>query len=175
MIARIRDAISAHFAALRRAGKWKFFWWVSVEGLVVPIVLLAAVAAFVDIPVRTDLEDMTPGRLFVMVVIIAPFVETLISQAFPVMIARAWRFGFWAQVIASVLVFAPLHAPSGIATVLCAGVISGFYIGFTYVHWRQQSFRSALWMTSGTHAFHNLILIAMYLLDKLSEGDAPLM
>jgi hypothetical protein len=165
MMARVTAAVSAHFAAMRRAGKWKFFWWVSIEGLVVPMLIVLAAHAFVELPERTDLQGLTPGRLFILVVVIAPFVETLISQAFPVMLARVWGFGFWGQVVASIMVFAPLHAPSGIATVLCAGVISGFYIAFTYVHWRQTSFRSALWMTSGTHAFHNLVLVGAMLLE----------
>jgi hypothetical protein len=160
---RIIRAIAGHFAAHRRRSKWQFFWRISIEGLLVPIALMLAISAAVDIPERTDLNGIEPVKLFLLVVFVAPFIETLISQAFPVMIARRLRFGFWAQVFFSIPFFALPHWGSGVATVIGAGVISGFYIAFTYVHWREQSFRTALWMTSGVHAFHNLMLIAPFI------------
>jgi hypothetical protein len=40
-------------------------------------------------------------------------------------------------------------------------VLGGFYHAFTYAHWRETSFRSALWLTAGSHALHNLTLIAI--------------
>jgi hypothetical protein len=166
MPTRIIRAIAEHFAAHRRRSRWQFFWRISIEGLLVPIALMLVVSAAVDIPERTDLDRIEPVPLFLLVVFVAPFIETLISQAFPVMIARRLQFGFWAQVFFSIPFFALPHLPSGIATALGAGVISGFYIAFTYVHWREQSFRAALWMTSGVHAFHNLMLITPLLLVR---------
>jgi hypothetical protein len=166
MTARFTRFIVEHFAAHRRRSKWSFFWRISIESLVIPMVVLLAVSALVDVPARTDLDGFSAPKLLVLVVIVAPFIETLLSQAFPVMIARRLGFGFWTQVLFSIPFFAVPHLPSGIATVIGAGVISGFYIAFTYVHWRQQSLRTALWMTSGVHAFHNLTLIVPFILTR---------
>jgi hypothetical protein len=121
------------------------------------IVAVGLSAAFHLAP-RTDLLEFGVLKLFVWAIVLGPFFETLLLQALPVVIARRCGLRFWGQVIATLIPFAVLHFPSGIAAGICGGVVSGFYIAFTYVHWRQISFRSALWMTTGMHAVHNLVL-----------------
>lgn len=167
MIVRAGQFLVDHFAAYRRMGKGPFLWRISLEGLIVPLIPLAVVVLFFSLPHRTDLDGPNSWRLVVGVVILAPFFETLLTQALPIMLVRRCGGGFWTQVWISTVLFAACHYSSGISTVVFAGLMSGFYITFTYAHWRQESFRSALWMTAGTHAIHNLVLITLKILaDK---------
>jgi hypothetical protein len=160
-IVRIGRFVAAHFATYRRLGKWPFLWRISLEGMLVPCGLLLAADALFSVPHRTDLDGLGLGRLFLVAVVLAPFFETLVSQALPIMLVRRCGGGFWTQVFTSVVVFAVCHLSSGISTVIFAGVLGGFYHAFTYAHWRETSFRSALWLTAGSHALHNLTLIAI--------------
>lgn len=131
-----------------------------------PLIISSALALLFDLSERTDLDSMSSWRLFVSAVVVAPFVETLIFQSFPVAIARGLRWGFWPQVALSNALFALAHFGVGAGTGIGAGLISGFYIAFTYVHWRETSFRAGLWMTTGVHALHNFVLIAIVLVDR---------
>lgn len=131
----------------------------------------AAILLFLlfDLEGRSDLPP--PGwKLFVEIVVFAPFFETIFLQTVPVAFARLLGWGFRGQLIAAWLPFAVLHFTVSVGTGVCAGVISGFYIGFTYAHWRQVSLRSAFWMTTATHALHNFISMVVALvavaLDK---------
>jgi hypothetical protein len=153
------SGVIAHFDVLRRKDRWPFFWRISLEGAIIPMIVTVALSAAFHLPSRTDLQQFTFPKVFVWVVVLAPFFETLLLQALPVVIARRCGLRFWGQIIATLIPFAVLHFRSGIAAGICGGVVSGFYIAFTYVHWRQVSFRSALWMTSGMHAVHNLIVL----------------
>jgi len=166
MITKLADAVRAHFEAYTRRDKWPFFWRITIEGLLIPILLGSAIKALFHLSPRTDLLRYTPIYLFVVGGIFAPFFETLLLQALPVLIARKCGLGFWMQIWGSVLIFAAVHFPSGIATGITAGVFAGFYITFTYVHWSQKSFRSALWMTAGSHAIHNLVIFLLMVFQK---------
>lgn len=165
IIARVGHFLADHFSAYRRMGRWSFLWRISLEGVLVPLGLLLVADALVRLPHRTDLDGRSLWRLAIDIVILAPFFETLLAQALPIMIVRRFGGGFWTQVVISTTLFAAGHFSSGILTVVFAGLLSGFYITFTYAHWRRESFRSALWMTAGTHALHNLALIAIVALN----------
>ena len=143
-----------HFQKYRERSKTAFLWRISLEGLLVPLLLAALVASFVDVPVREDLGAIT-WRLVVAIVVFAPFFETLLFQALPVMVARRCGLPFWAQVATSVVPFAAAHFTINWSTGLFAGIVSGFYLAFTYARWREVSFRTAFWMTAAMHAIHN--------------------
>ncbi|ACB75495.1 CPBP family glutamic-type intramembrane protease [Opitutus terrae] len=113
-----------------------------------------------DLPHRTDLRAMGMVRRFVEMVVLAPFFETLLLQALPVGAVRIFDGGFRAQLLAGWLMFAVAHLVNGLGSALVAGLVGGFYLSFTYTHWRTQSFRSALWMTCSMHALYNLVLFA---------------
>jgi len=159
-------AVQAHFEAHMRRSKRSFFWRVTLEGLIVPLGVLGVMKVVWDIPRRDDLDAMSAVQLVTGGVVFAPVVETLLLHAIPVHVARRFQLGFWWQVVAGLVLFAILHFPSGVATGVCAGVVSGFYWSFTYVHWRRESFRSALWMTAGSHAVHNLLLLGVILVER---------
>ena len=167
------EIIKAHFAAHRSRGKGSFFWRIAVENLVVTLffcLLLSAVSwtTGIDIPTRTDLDNETLGGLLVLIVVIAPIIETLLLQVVPVMIARKCGFTFWWQVALSATIFALLHFPLGVATGICAGVVGGFYLGFAYVTWREKT-GSGFWMTTGLHAVLNFFAWIMIAAATLSN------
>ncbi len=159
--------LPGHFAAYRRRAKWPFLWRISIEGLVVPIIVSAALSLFLHLPERTDLQNMGAWHLVISAVIVAPVLETLIFQSVPVAVARALGWGFWPQVVVSVFLFALAHFAIAASTGIAAGLFTGFYIAFTYVHWRETSFRAGLWMTAGVHALHNLALVGLVLAGRL--------
>lgn len=148
--------VAARFAAYRKMTKGAFLWRITLEGLVMPFVLVVPFILIFDLhPRPVDFSDV---RFLFAAVIIAPVFETILCQTFPVMLARRLGAGFWTQVVAGMGLFAALHFPLGVAAGLAAGVVSGFYFSFTYVHWRQESLSAAVWMTVATHSLHNLVL-----------------
>jgi hypothetical protein len=162
--------IQRHFQRHQERTKAGFLWRISLEGLVVPLLLAALLELFLEIPVREDLDlSNLTWQVFVGMVVFAPFFETLIFQSLPVMIARACGASFWIQVLASLVPFAAVHFTINWGTGLFAGVVSGFYLAFTYVHWRRTSARAALWMTVGMHAIHNGFVACVALAALLSE------
>jgi hypothetical protein len=96
-------------------------------------------------------------------VVIAPIFETLIFQAFPVWIARLCKARFSIQILASMIPFTIIHSIEGVQTGIAAGLVSGFYLAFTYTHWREYKRWSAFWITAVSHAIHNVILISLAL------------
>jgi hypothetical protein len=94
-------------------------------------------------------------------VVIAPVIETLIFQAFPVWIARLCKARFSVQILVSVIPFTIDHAIIGIQAGIAAGLIGGFYFAFTYVHWREHRRWTAFWVTAVSHAISNGIAILL--------------
>ena len=155
--------IKAHFETYRHLPKWPFLWRITLEGLILSLLAAVVLKLVFHVPPRPPLPEHGIW-LLLSVVVVAPFVETLLCQTIPVAVARLVGLGFWRQVIVSTAVFAGMHfLAAGIGSGIAAGVVGGFYIAFTYVRWREVSFRSALWMTSGSHALHNLFAMTLIL------------
>jgi hypothetical protein len=57
--------------------------------------------------------------------------------------------------------FAAVHLLGGIESGLTAGLVGGFYLSFTYVHWSKQSHFLAFQITAGTHAMGNALLLVL--------------
>jgi hypothetical protein len=149
-----------HFDGYRKRSKGSFLWRFSLEGLFVPLVVGIVLKLLFSFTPRHDLPTGIKG--LISIIVLAPFLETLLFQSLPVMISRVLGFGFRGQLFAAWIPFAALHFLAGIGTGICAGIVSGFYIAFTYAHWRTVSLRSAFWMTCAYHALHNA-LPAVYL------------
>jgi hypothetical protein len=90
-----------------------------------------------------------------------PIIETLIFQAFPVWIARKCKASFSVQVLASLVPFTLAHTGEDLGTPIGAGLVGGFYLAFTYAHWRAQSRWTAFWTTALSHALHNGAVFAV--------------
>lgn len=160
----MRDAIvriQSHFHAHRQRAKWPFFWRITLEGGAVSLLCVALLSCIISAGGRPSLEKLSPSKLIVVTVLVAPILETFFLQTVPVAIARALGARFWIQVLASLVPFAALHFPAGIGTGVGAGLVGGFYIAFTYVRWREESFSAAFTMTAGTHALRNALAVAV--------------
>lgn len=147
-----------HFRRYRERSPWDFCWRIAVEGTFVALAVSFVLGIF-DLPER---EIPVGSRTFVFIgVVIAPIIETLLFQAFPVWIARLCNARFSIQVTASLIPFIIVHAIEGIQTGIAAGLITGFYLSFTYVHWREERRWTAFWVTALSHAIHNAIIFPL--------------
>lgn len=150
--------IRRHFQNYRQREPWDFCWRIATEGVLVSLAASVFVGLF-DAEQR-DLKFSFPELLFLGVVI-APILETLIFQAFPIWIARHFQASFSVQIVASLIPFFLAHVIEGIATGIAAGLVGGFYFAFTYAHWRERGRWTAFWTTAVSHAIHNGMLIPL--------------
>jgi hypothetical protein len=150
--------VLAHFDVHRKRNKAQFFWRITLEGLLIPSAILFAVQRLFDLSSISVLGNINSASLFIGTVLLSPFIETLLLQVVPVMIARHFGASYRVQLLAATLVFAASKFPFGIETGILAGLVSGFYLAFTYLHWERESFNSALLVTFGAHATHNLVV-----------------
>ncbi len=154
-----------HFERYRERRPWAFCWRIGVESTLVSLAIAALLSVVVQTPKREFLDWPMPA-VFVLLVLIAPPVETLVFQAFPIFIVRTLKGSMGLQILVSTLVFAAAHFPEGITTGVSAGVIGGLYFAFAYAHWRATSRWQSFWITAGCHVIHNLIafiLLAVFL------------
>ena len=152
--------IKDHFRRYRQRTPWDFCWRIAIEGPIVALAISFMLEIF-DMPDREI--PMGFGAFLFVGVVIAPIFETLLLQAFPVWISRLCKARFSIQVISSLAPFFLLHAIEGISTGTAAGLFSGYYLAFTYVHWREYTRWKAFWITAVSHAIHNAILIPLAL------------
>ena len=152
--------IKEHFQQYRKRPSWNFCWRIAIEGTIITLAISFILEIF-DLPEREMPFGFWP--LLFIGVVIAPIFETLLLQALPVWIARLCKARFSIQVVASMVPFLLLHAIESIQTGIAAGLVSGFYLAFTYVHWRENRRWTAFWVTAVSHAIHNAILIPLAL------------
>jgi hypothetical protein len=155
---RIAHLILAHFDAHRNRNKWQFLWRITVEGLLVPSAILIAIQFAFNLRPHGALGAINSTSMLIGAIFLAPFIETILLQVLPIMVARHFGASYWVQILASVVLFAASNFLFGIEVGILTGVIGGFYLAFTYLHWQQESFNTALLMTFGAHAAHNLVV-----------------
>ena len=146
--------IKAHFQRYLEREPWDFCWRLGLESTVVSLGPAIFFAVFFGPPERTLLDISMPVA-FWMLLVVAPLLETLIFQAFPIFIVRVLKGSIRLQILISALLFAAAHFPQGIAIGVSAGVIGGLYFAFAYAHWRTKSRRQAFGITTCCHAIHN--------------------
>ena len=152
--------IKKHFRRYRERKPWDFCWRIAIEGTIVAL----AVSYMIEVLGFPEREiHFGFALLLFLVVVVAPVLETLIFQAFPVWIARLCNARFSVQIISSVIPFTIVHALEGVQAGIAAGLVGGFYYAFTYVHWREQKRWTAFWTTAVSHAIHNGIAILLAL------------
>lgn len=148
-----------HFERYRQRNAWDFCWRIAIEGTILSL-LFAGVLSIILIEPEREFLDWGIGMMFLVMVVIAPVVETLLLQALPIFVARKFNASFRLQIVVSTVVFAACHLPEGIVTAIAAGLIGGFYFAFTYAHWREKSRWASFWVTAVSHSIHNGICIA---------------
>jgi len=107
------------------------------------------------------LENITASNYLWSIIVLGPVVETIVLQALPVFVARSFGLQYLGQMLFSIIPFAFLHFTRSIGAGIGAGIIGGFYSAFTYVHWRDKSVFTAIWVTAFSHCLYNLALFAM--------------
>ncbi len=139
--------------------------------LALEIALSWLVERAVGVPPPSGLADKYgPLQYGVMAVGLAPLLETLLLQAAPVALGRRCGLGFPGQVFLSAALFMGTHFFEGMQSGITAGLLGGFYLAFTYVHWREASLRTAFWMTVGLHAAHNLASMLLRLASEMGAN-----
>jgi hypothetical protein len=146
--------IRAHFQRYLERKPWDFCWRLGLESTVVSLGAAALLAVVFGVSKREFL-DLSMPVVFLLLLVVAPPVETLIFQAFPVFIVRVLKGSICVQILISTLLFSAAHFPEGIATGVSAGVIGGLYFAFAYAHWRTKSRWQSFWITTVCHAIHN--------------------
>ncbi|HUT30212.1 MAG TPA: CPBP family glutamic-type intramembrane protease [Sedimentisphaerales bacterium] len=152
--------LKEHFERYKQRSPWDFCWRIAVEGTVLGL-LAAAILTLIIGEAEREFLQLPMGAIFLVGVLIAPPLETLLLQALPVFVARKLKASFRVQVIVSTVIFAACHIMEGFTTAISAGLVGGFYFGFTYVHWRQKSRWTGFWVTALSHAIHNGIGVGL--------------
>lgn len=163
----MNQVIRKHFKKYLRRKPWDFCWRIGVESFVVSIIA-ALLLHFVGTAER-EFPDLPMFVLIVLAVLVAPPVETLIMQAFPIFITRLLKGSFNVQIIVGTIIFSLFHIPEGFATFIAAGIIGGFYFSFAYARWRRKSRWKAFWVTALGHSIHNAIVFALVLIAELAQ------
>ena len=146
-----------HFRRHERRSLGDYLWRVTLEAFLIAI----TVAILLSLLGVEDREIGDPGSFVVLAILVAPWLETLLLQMLPVGLARLCGAGRSVQLILSMIVFAALHFMVGLGTGLAAGVVGGFYLAFTYTHWRRHSRTRAFWMTTAQHMIHNTVAVML--------------
>jgi hypothetical protein len=148
-----------HFERYRQRSPWDFCWRIALESTLISLLAAATLALIFGQPDR--FPDLPMSAIFLIALLIAPPVETLLLQALPIFVARKLKASLRAQVIVSTVIFAAAHLTEGFITVISAGAVGGFYFAFTYAHWRQESRWTSFWVTALSHAIHNAIAVGL--------------
>jgi uncharacterized membrane protein YeaQ/YmgE (transglycosylase-associated protein family) len=152
-----------HFERYKQRRPWDFCWKIALEGTLVSLLAAAILALFISEPAR-EFTEWPMGSIFLVVVLIAPPLETLLAQALPIFVARKLKASFRVQVIVSTVIFTVCHIMEGFIATIAAGLVGGFYFGFTYAYWRQKSRWTGFWVTALSHAIHNAIAVGLFAL-----------
>ena len=148
--------IKKHFRGYLERRPWAFCWRIGIESTVVSLLVAVLLAFVFEVPEREFL-NLSIGEAFLFLIVVAPPLETLFLQAFPIFIVRLLNGSMRTQVLVSTAVFASLHFPEGLVTGIAAGIIGGLYFGFAYAHWRRKSRWQSFWITTVCHGIHNVI------------------
>jgi len=146
--------LKKHFENYLKRSPWAFCWRIGIESMVVSFPLAILLVLIFGPGKRLSL-DLPIAAAFLLLLVIAPPLETLVFQAFPIFIVRSLKGSFRIQIIASAILFSAAHFPEGIATGISAGLIGGLYFGFAYAHWRTKSRWHPFWITTVCHIIHN--------------------
>ena len=142
-----------------------FCWQITVENLIISMTVTGLIIFFLQPETRSNLDNISAGQFFWLVIILSPLLETLFLQVIPVNIAKRIGLNRLGQIIFSTIPFAALHFSRSIGAGIGAGIIGGFYSSFTYVHWDQKSTKTAFWVTALSHCLYNMAIFAMIIGD----------
>lgn len=106
---------------------------------------------------RPELLKFGIGGLFVMGVILAPLLETLLLQQIPIVLTRRFGMSTSVQLLMGTVPFAASHLGSGASTAVAAGVMGGVVYSVAYLTFIDRSKVQAFFITAAVHSLHNLV------------------
>jgi hypothetical protein len=112
-------------------------------------------------PEMQDLSQMAPETLFVLAVVIAPLLETLMMWAALILIRWITR-NDWIAIVAVAFIAILFHIPRPLSGLLSVGW-SFLIFGIAFMAWYPRSKIDAFFITAGAHALHNLVLVGLFL------------
>jgi hypothetical protein len=144
-------------------GKWPFIYRILIQQFVVKIALAIPVGLlFHDSPSKTQIELFRdPVVAFIVVVLLAPPLETLLLQSAPIELLRALRRSRTLQFLFGAVPFAALHFFDGVGAGVTAGIVGGLFFSHAYLECRVQSWWTAIWVTTAIHGLHNLVVLPL--------------
>lgn len=146
--------VARHYRRYLEREPWDFCWRIGVESAALGLVASVILTPIFDTSAREFLNWSMP-EVFLLLLAVAPPIETLVFQAFPIFVVRMLKGTIRLQILVSTLLFSAAHFPEGIGTGLSAGAIGGLYLAFAYAHWRKQSRWRSFWITTAAHCIHN--------------------
>lgn len=153
------NPIHKHFSQLAGRAKWPFLWRTWLEAVILAYVVAQIAELFFPAGPRSDLAEMTLLGLLGLVLFLGPLFETLAFQCIPLEVTSTLRVRHSLRFLFSIVPFALGHHFAGMATVLGAGIVAGFYFAFTYERWRKESLFVAVAMTFLLHSSFNLVAV----------------
>jgi hypothetical protein len=159
--------LKAHFRKHRQRKPWDFCWKVAIEGVIVSIIPAVILVGLVNQSERGFTNEPL-GKMLLLILVLAPVLETLLFQTLPIGVARLFKAGFKMQVLVSTIPFAAAHMLEGVTVGICAGLIGGFYLAFTYAHWIEKSAWKALWITTLSHFIRNSFCAVVLIITEAS-------
>lgn len=150
------NLIKAHFQNYQKLTPLRFCLLITFESVLLSAIAGIVIDFFWGAPIRS-LVYLPAKRLFILIVILAPLIETLLFQTIPISISKWFKFSFSVQIFISFLLFAVAHFFVSWQVGIAAGIIAGFYLAFTYAHWIRKSHFTAFWTTSLSHSIRNFI------------------
>jgi hypothetical protein len=108
-----------------------------------------------------DEEERFSKYEFVLSVVFAPIVETVLFQIIPFELCKKFFKNLNLGFLCSFLIFMALHFTNSIHSGIIAGVGGGFYLGLIYFLFREEQFSKAVFMTVLIHTAMNFTVSAM--------------
>lgn len=150
---------------LASAGSRQFF-----SALVAHYAVASVIGNLLILPLssggREDLAEMSIRRLLLEAVVVAPFVETALFQAFGYYIVSRLVSRFWVRVFLLQAPFAAVHFTIGWPTGVLVGGVMGFYLSYAFVARIPKSYLESFGMCWGLHALSNFIFVGLMVVER---------
>lgn len=164
----LAKVISAYLRRTKNYSNIRFIF----ELVALSFALKVSLAIFPGLLINTDGESNTERlaqgglwMLFLVAVILAPALETIIGQWLPIKVASLFTKKEVCIVLFSALFFSSLHLPGGLFIFFVA-LPGGLVLAWSFLIKREESFYEAYWVTATIHCLVNLVSIIIYLFAK---------
>jgi membrane protease YdiL (CAAX protease family) len=146
-------------------------WWLQQSTL--PFILTSTLLSFlVKLPLLplmnrvgeekvigdSPLKELDPFSILFIGVVIAPMIETLLTQSWPIRLLHYLlpRQQFWLPMLVSAILFSGLHFGYSIWYALFT-FPDGLLLAYVYLVCQQRKGETSFWMAAAVHSLHNLL------------------